>query len=221
MAESSTDFKIQVSYKNSNGDMLNVRGDSPAEVQQFVAQLAGLGVGAQFGGVAVGAAGQVAAPPAPVGAPQQPAPQAPAPAAAAPQQVVWMNGSKKGGGTIKFRPTTNLPTETFKQEVLKKIAASGDPNAGSYVVYDERLGPDGLEAGGESYGVASVKTREGHPAHQAMKKGRGVQQAYFVDFTSAGGVKVTKSQKLEEAEAAVPAAPAAPGVPAPDDDVPF
>lgn len=211
-------FKVQVSEKNVNGGMLNIRADSAAELQTILNQLAATGVGVLYPSILPAVSDGSVTTPAPA---PQPATQTPAsPPQAAPaqqqQQVVWATGSNPRGDTFEYRPTTNLPTETFKNVIKQRIAEAGeDPN--HFAIFDERMGARGLEAGGSNYGPATVKTTTSHPAHAAMKQGNKVSAAFFVDFTKDGNVKVNATNKFKEAleGAGQPAASV------PSNDVPF
>lgn len=166
------------------------------------------------------------------GAPPPQVPQAPA-AAPAPSGDGWAVGQKPNGkGQIRYVTTNAMSTDAFRDAIAQAIAAAGyDPS--SYLIYDNRVGDRGLEAGETNWSVANVKPAEGNPMADDpdFKTDRGgTKSAFFVDFNADGSVKVKETSVMEDFVKAFrkaqamsgTAAPAAPPPPPPaDDDVPF
>lgn len=93
---------------------------------------------------------------------------------------------------LYFLPTTVMPTEALKQRVANVIREHG-LDANHFVVFDNRPGDKGLEAGQPNYSVARVVAGQDGPFAQQL----GNKTAFFIDFTREGALKVTPSNEMQ------------------------
>lgn len=149
---------------------------------------------------------QAAAQPAPA-QPSQPAAQPAQAAPAQPQQPAQpqgqqpsgglLQGSKpQGKGTFQYPSTFTLPEELLKEQVREGIVEAGyDPD--HFVVYDNRTGNNGLEAGGQAWSFATARAAD----NTAWQQHIGKSAAFYIDAQDAHHVTVKPSKKLAEATA--------------------
>ncbi len=130
----------------------------------------------------------------PTPTPTAPAPApAPVPAGTIPPFDAWPEGQKPNGrGTVKYLPTSIVPTDMLRAKIAEGIRANGD-NPDLFAIFDERIGDRGFENGGQNYMVASIKPTDDHPARQDARfttdKGY-AKSLYYADFERDGSVKV-------------------------------
>lgn len=112
-------------------------------------------------------------------------------------------GTTPKGKQIRFLPTSVLASRAFEDAIKTQIGQHGfDP--GEFVVFDNRGTRDGspykgLEDGGQSYSVATVRAKKDTPLQAALGE---KTAAFYVDFQDDGTVKVKPSDKLVQADQA-------------------
>ena len=99
-----------------------------------------------------------------------------------------------GRGTFSYPPTSALSTEQLQERVREEIGKAGW-NPQDWVVWDERIGANGLENGGERYSFASVKAAN----ESAYTAALGNRQAFRVDLNDQNKIVVAPTKALEEA----------------------
>lgn len=112
--------------------------------------------------------------------------------------VQWKQASKPKGGTLRYRPTSNLSQDAFKAMIAEAISDEGyDPE--EHVIFDERTGKWGLESGNKRYSAASVKPAENTAAYAELTDGKKTKQSFFVDFEDDGTVSVNATNLYTDA----------------------
>jgi hypothetical protein len=103
----------------------------------------------------------------------------------------WRTAMKpNGAGTFDYLPTNVFSKERFLQEAQAQLEPLGLPVA-EVVVFDDRGGPKGLEAGEQYYCAGKVKARQDSRLLQAMQ---GKAIVGNVDFNRDGTLKVSLSR---------------------------
>lgn len=112
--------------------------------------------------------------------------------------VQWKQASKPKGGTLRYRPTSNLGQEAFKAMITEAIVDEGfDPE--DHVIFDERTGKWGLESGNKRYSAATVKPAEDTAAYDELTNDGKTKQSFFVDFEDDGTVSVNPTNLYKDA----------------------
>lgn len=126
-------------------------------------------------------------------------------------QLDWKQASKPNNkGTFRYRSTDDLDSDALKVMVSQAIEDAGaDPEL--HVVYDERIGKNGLEAGKSRWSFATVKPTEDNPAYdwmlgEASNGNEFVKASFYVDFNEDGTVRVKPSNAYKEAASEAQAA---------------
>lgn len=115
----------------------------------------------------------------------------PAPAAATSGNLEWKIAYKpKGAGSFEYLSMQSYPTEKFIQDAKALIPGLGIP-ADEVVVFDDRGGARGIEAGNEYYCVGKVKARQDSRLMQAMQ---GKAIVANIDFNKDGSLKMSLSR---------------------------
>ena len=96
----------------------------------------------------------------------------------------------KGAGTFDYLPTSVYPTERFIAEAKTKLPELGLPIE-EVVVFDDRGGPKGIEAGQEYYCAGKVKARSDSNLAKAMQ---GKTIVGNIDFNRDGSLRVSLSR---------------------------
>lgn len=108
------------------------------------------------------------------------------------------NGSKKwaiaykpnGAGSFEYLTTDSYPSERFITDAKAQIPALGIPES-EVVVFDDRGGAKGIEAGNEYYCAGKVKARSDSNLAKAMN---GKLIVGNIDFNKDGTLKVSLSR---------------------------
>jgi hypothetical protein len=109
----------------------------------------------------------------------------------APAQGSWAIAHKpNGAGTFEYMPTSAFPTERFVSEAKAQVPALGLPIE-EIVVFDDRGGARGIEAGQEYYCAGKVKVRSESKLAAAMQ---GKSIVGNVDFNKDGTLRVSLSR---------------------------
>lgn len=141
-----------------------------------------------------------------------PQPSQYATAGAAQVVATWRTASHpKGNGKVKYRPSSELSSDSLKAMVRAAIAETG-ANPDLHAVYDERVGAKGLEATNQGYRFCSVKPTDSNPAAAFCKNDKGYTDAsFYVDFNDDGTVRVKQTDRYTQAcqEARTPVPPTA------------
>jgi hypothetical protein len=95
-----------------------------------------------------------------------------------------------GAGSFEYISTSSFPTERFVREAKTQIPALGIPES-EVVVFDDRGGAKGIEAGNEYYCAGKVKARSDSNLAKAMQ---GKTIVGNIDFNSDGTLKVSLSR---------------------------
>jgi hypothetical protein len=103
----------------------------------------------------------------------------------------WKTAFKpNGAGSFEYLSTSAFSTERFVQEAKAQIPSLGiDPE--QVVVFDDRHGPKGIEAGNEYYCAGKIKARQDSKLLQAMQ---GKAIVGNIDFNRDGTLKVSLSR---------------------------
>lgn len=115
-------------------------------------------------------------------------------------------GSDPKGNQLRFVSSVSLPSRAFEDAIKQQIASHGfDPE--HFAIFDNRVTRpgsqyDGLEDGGKSYTVASVKARNDTPWQAAIGE---KTTAFYVDFNEQGVLHVKPSKQLAQAKTAAQA----------------
>lgn len=126
------------------------------------------------------------------GEPARVAPASQPAASAAPSgSLEWKIAYKpKGAGTFEYLSSDSYPTGKFIEEAKALIPGLGIP-ADEVVVFDDRGGARGIEAGNEYYCVGKVKARQDSKLMQAMQ---GKSIVANIDFNRDGTLKMSLSR---------------------------
>lgn len=95
-----------------------------------------------------------------------------------------------GAGTFEYLPTSVYSTEKFIAEAKAQIPSLGIPEA-EVVVFDDRGGAKGIEAGQQYYCAGKIKARSDSNLAKAMN---GKLIVGNVDFNRDGSIKVSLSR---------------------------
>lgn len=95
-----------------------------------------------------------------------------------------------GAGSFEYLTTSSYPTERFISEAKAQIPALGIPES-EVVVFDDRGGAKGIEAGNEYYCAGKVKARSDSNLAKAMN---GKLIVGNVDFNKDGTLRVSLSR---------------------------
>ena len=95
-----------------------------------------------------------------------------------------------GAGSFEYIPSSIFPTDRFVSEAKAQIPSLGIPEA-EVVVFDDRGGAKGIEAGNEYYCAGKVKARSDSNLAKAMN---GKLIVGNVDFNRDGTLKVSLSR---------------------------
>ena len=110
---------------------------------------------------------------------------------AASTQGSWAIAHKpNGAGTFEYMPTSAFPTDRFVNEAKAQVPALGLPIE-EIVVFDDRGGARGIEAGQEYYCAGKVKVRSDSKLASAMQ---GKSIVGNIDFNKDGTQKVSLSR---------------------------
>jgi hypothetical protein len=109
----------------------------------------------------------------------------------APAQGSWAIAYKpNGAGTFEYMPTSVFPTDRFVGEAKAQLPSLGLP-VEEVVVFDDRGGAKGIEAGQEYYCAGKVKVRSDSKLAAAMQ---GKSIVGNIDFNKDGTLKVSLSR---------------------------
>jgi len=124
------------------------------------------------------------------GEPARPVMQA-APRAQSNGSLEWAIAYKpNGAGTFEYLPTSVYSTERFIAEAKTQIPSLGIPEA-EVVVFDDRGGAKGIEAGQQYYCAGKIKARQDSNLAKAMN---GKLIVGNVDFNRDGTLKLSLSR---------------------------
>jgi len=124
------------------------------------------------------------------GEPARPAMQA-APSVQSNGSLEWAIAYKpNGAGTFEYLPTSVYSTEKFIAEAKAQIPSLGIPEA-EVVVFDDRGGARGIEAGQQHYCAGKIKARQDSNLAKAMN---GKLIVGNVDFNRDGTLKLSLSR---------------------------
>ena len=129
---------------------------------------------------------------------QTPAATQPAPQANGSMQ--WAIAYKpNGAGSFEYLPTSVFPTDRFIQEAKAQIPGLGIPED-EVVVFDDRGGAKGIEAGQQYYCAGKVKVRSESKLARAMD---GKSIVGNIDFNKDGTLRVSLSRDGKNALSAL------------------
>jgi hypothetical protein len=95
-----------------------------------------------------------------------------------------------GAGTFEYLTTSSFPSDRFVSEAKQQIPGLGIPE-GEVVVFDDRGGAKGIEAGQQYYCAGKVKARSDSNLAKAMQ---GKTIVGNVDFNKDGTLRVSLSR---------------------------
>jgi hypothetical protein len=103
----------------------------------------------------------------------------------------WKIGYKpNGAGSFRYPSTLSYSKERFIEEAKKLLPGLGIP-ADEVVIFDDRGGTKGIEAGNEYYCAGKVKARQESKLNQAMQ---GKSIVANIDFGDDGTLKMSLSR---------------------------
>lgn len=118
-------------------------------------------------------------------------PFAPQPAAQSNGSMEWAIAYKpNGAGSFEYLPTSVFSTDRFISEAKQQIPGLGIPES-EVVVFDDRGGAKGIEAGQQYYCAGKVKARADSNLAKAMQ---GKSIVGNVDFNKDGTLRVSLSR---------------------------
>jgi hypothetical protein len=121
----------------------------------------------------------------------RPAPQQHAAPQASNGPLHWAIANKpKGAGSFEYLPTSVFSSDRFVSEAKQQIPGLGLPES-EVVVFDDRGGAKGIEAGQEYYCAGKVKARSDSNLAKAMQ---GKTIVGNVDFNRDGTLRVSLSR---------------------------